>query len=277
MDLVRRPVTPTRIVAVRGDRRSERPDSLATEEPMEIRAHGPGQDPMPVSVTLRTPGHDFDLAVGFLHGEGLLYPGDVSTICYCERVEREEQAYNIVTVLLRRPFVPPPPRAFTVTGACGVCGKSSLDDVAARCDPVGPGPRVPAALLAELPDRLRAAQSLFDRTGGLHGAGLFDAGGEVLCVREDIGRHNAVDKAIGHALLKGDLPLSRHVLVVSGRASLEIVQKALAAAIPVIASVSAPSSLAVNFAREANQTLIGFLRPPTFNVYAHVERLAVAD
>ena len=273
MDVVRRAVTPIRVVAVRDGRRLEKPDVLATEEPMEVRAHGPGQQPVAVAVTLRTPGHDFDLAVGFLHGEGLLLPGEVATVCYCEQVEKADQAYNIVTVALRRPFVPPPARAFAATAACGVCGKTSLDEVAARCDPVAPGPVVDADLLARLPDRLRAGQAVFERTGGLHGAGLFSADGDVLCVREDIGRHNAVDKVVGWALLAGRLPLSGTILVVSGRLGFEIVQKAAMAGIGLVGAVSAPSSLAAATAERLGVTLAGFIRGRSMNLYTHPGRV----
>jgi FdhD protein len=273
VDVVRRPLTPIRVVAVRDGRRLEKPDVLATEEPMEVRAHGPAQQPAAVAVTLRTPGHDFDLAVGFLHGEGLLLPGEVAMVCYCEQVEKADQAYNIVTVVLRRRFVPPPVRAFTATAACGVCGKASLDEVAARCDPVAPGPVVDAELLARLPERLRAGQAVFERTGGLHGAGLFTADGEVLCLREDIGRHNAVDKVVGWALLAGRLPLSGTILVVSGRLGFEIVQKAAMAGIGLVGAVSAPSSLAVATADRLGVTLAGFMRGRSMNLYTHPERV----
>lgn len=277
MQSVRRSVTPHRVVAIRGGRRTERPDVLATEEPMEIRAHGPGQEPAPVAVTLRTPGHDFELAVGFLHGEGLLTAGDVTTVSYCERIERQDQAYNVVTVGLARPFVPPPPRAFAATAACGVCGKTSLDEVSVRCGPVSAGPVMSAETLVTLPDRLRADQVLFGRTGGLHGAGVFDAEGDPLCIREDIGRHNAVDKTVGWALLadrNSPAPvLAGAVLVVSGRLGFEIVQKAAMAGIGLIGAVSAPSSLAVATADRLGVTLAAFIRGDSMNVYTHPHRI----
>jgi FdhD protein len=272
---VRRTVTPVRVVAVRPDRHLDVPDQLATEEPMEIRAAGPGQEPQAVAVTMRTPGHDFELAVGFLRTEGLIDGlADVAAVKYCELPPDAEQQFNIVTVSLTRRFDPAGyERAFCATSSCGTCGKASLDQVEVWCPPVVDQVRVAASLIPTLPDRLRQAQRLFDQTGGLHAASTFDAEGRLGCLREDVGRHNAVDKVVGHALLAGSLPLGARVLMVSGRVSFEIVQKAAVAGIPVIAAVSAPSSLAVSAAERLGVTVAGFVRGGTFNIYTHVERI----
>jgi FdhD protein len=271
---VRRNVTPVRVVAVHGDARSERADALATEEPLEIRAQGPGQEGQRVAVTMRTPGGDFELAAGFLFTEGLVTPDDVRRVAYCDDLDDEEQRYNVVTATLARPFdAERLSRNFYATSSCGVCGKASLDDIAVRCDIVAPGFTVEADVLVSLPDRLREAQRVFDRTGGLHAAGLFDRDGSVLSVREDVGRHNAVDKVIGEQLLAGRVPLSDRVLQVSGRASFEIVQKAAVAGIPVVSAVSAPSSLAVDAGGRLGVTVVGFVRDGRCNVYTHPDRI----
>jgi FdhD protein len=268
-------VTPVRLTAVElGDGRKRTADSLATEEPMEIRLDAPGMEQRQVAVTMRTPGNDFELAAGFLHTEGLVAAtGDVRSVRYCS-VPREEQQYNVVTVDLARPYdVGMLQRNFYTTSSCGICGKASLDSISVRCAPVADGPGVSEAVIVELPGRLREAQRLFDRTGGLHAAGLFDAEGRLLELREDVGRHNAVDKLVGHALLAGALPLSERVLMVSGRLSFEIVQKAAVAGIPVVCAVSAPSSLAVDAGRRFGMTLVGFLRGSRFNIYTGAERI----
>ena len=269
---VRRPVLRIRDGAV-----DRRPDTLAAEEPMEIRVGG-----RPLTVTMRTPGDDFDLAVGFLVSEGVVRAAsDVAGVRYCAGVAEDgRNTYNVVDVELA-PSVPAPEasltRSFATTSACGVCGKTSLDEVRTQVTwPVADDPlRIDPARLAVLPDRLRRAQRVFDRTGGLHAAGLFTADGELLHVREDVGRHNAVDKVVGQALLAGSLPLRETILVVSGRASFELVQKAVLAGIPALAAVSAPSSLAVDLADEHGLTLVGFLRGTSMNVYAGAERVAV--
>jgi FdhD protein len=268
-------VTPVRLTAVElGDSRKRTADALATEEPMEIRVDAPGMEQRQVAVTMRTPGNDFELAAGFLHTEGLVAAtGDVRSVRYCA-VAREEQQYNVVTVDLARPYdADLLQRNFYTTSSCGVCGKASLDSISVRCAPVAEGPSVSEAVVVELPGRLREAQRLFDRTGGLHAAGLFDAEGRLLELREDVGRHNAVDKLVGHALLAGQLPLSERVLMVSGRLSFEIVQKAAVAGIPVVCAVSAPSSLAVDAGRRFGMTLVGFLRGRRFNIYTGPERI----
>jgi FdhD protein len=268
------PSTRAPVVTVRGDTRTRRRDRLATEEPMEIRAEPPGGEQQPVAVTMRTPGHDFELAAGFLFSEGLIGPADVSGIRYCA-VPREEQHYNVVSVAVAQPLPElGAQRNFYSSSSCGICGKASLDAIDVRCAPVADGPAVEAAVLLSLPDQLRSAQDVFDRTGGLHAAALFDAGGRPLVVREDVGRHNAVDKVIGAQLLAEQLPLSDRILMVSGRASFEIVQKAAVAGVPIICAVSAPSSLAVDAARRFGITLVGFLRDDRFNVYTGEQRIA---
>jgi FdhD protein len=271
----RRSVRTARILAVRDGARRERPDRLAAEEPMEIRAGGPGQEPAAVAVTMRTPGHDFELAAGFLLTEGLIGgPDPIAAIAYCALPE-EEQRYNVVTVRLRRPLDTPAARAFPVTSSCGICGRASLDAVEVRCAPIAEGPRIPASTLLRLPDELRRAQRLFEATGGLHAAGLFDRDGRLAALREDVGRHNAVDKLVGRALLAGALPLSDAVMLVSGRLSFELVQKAAVAGVPVVCAVSAPSSLAVDAAERLGMTAVGFLRERGFNVYAGAHRIQV--
>ena len=271
---LRRSSTQVRIVAVDDGVRGERPDTLATEEPMEIRVAGPGQELQPVAVTMRTPGGDFELAVGFLFTEGLIEQGEVHRVAYCDNLPGEDQRYNVVSVLLTRAFDEAlVHRNFAATSSCGICGKAALDDVEVRCGPVAPGPVVAADVLGSLPDRLRIQQRLFDRTGGLHAAGLFTPEGEAVSVREDVGRHNAVDKVIGERFLAGDLPLSGHVLQVSGRLSFEIVQKAAVAGIPIVSAVSAPTSLAVEAAERFGMTIVCFVRDGRLNVYAGSERI----
>ncbi|MDP9295122.1 MAG: formate dehydrogenase accessory sulfurtransferase FdhD [Actinomycetota bacterium] len=270
---VRRNTTAARILAVNRSVASERADRLATEEPMEIRAGGPGHEAEAVAVTMRTPGGDFELAVGFLFTEGLTGPGDVEKVSYCE-LPPEEQQFNVVTVRLTRPFdAGALKRNFYATSSCGICGKAALDDVEVHCAPVASGSVVAAETISGLPDKLREGQRVFEQTGGLHAAGLFTPEGELLSLREDVGRHNAVDKLVGEALLAGQLPLSDHILQVSGRVSFEIVQKAAVAGVPIVAAVSAPSSLAVEAAERFGMTVVGFVRDGRLNVYSHPERI----
>jgi FdhD protein len=259
-----------------------RRDDLATEEPLEIRVAGGDGTARPVAVTMRTPGADFDLAAGFLYGEGVVArPADIARLSYCtDPAMDREQRYNVVTATLAPELGEPDlaglDRHSFVSSACGVCGKASLDGVRRRgVTPVPPGPRVSVETLYGLPAALSGGQSVFSRTGGLHAAGLFTAGGQTVAVREDVGRHNAVDKLIGWALRAERLPLHDLVLVVSGRASFEIVQKAAAAGAPVLCAVSAPSSLAVALAEEFGLTLVGFLRGRRCNIYAGHDRVAV--
>ena len=273
---LRRNVSNVHVVALNEGVRSERTDTLAAEEPLEIRVQGAGQEQRSVAVTMRTPGGDFELAVGFLFTEGLIAPGDVSRVAYCDNLPGEDQRYNIVSVTLTRPFdADLVKRNFYATSSCGVCGKAALEDIEVRCAPVAEGPEVPSDVLLSLPDALRKAQKVFDRTGGLHAAGLFTPEGRGVSVREDVGRHNAVDKVIGEQVLAGRVPLAGHVLQVSGRLSFEIVQKAAVAGIPIVSAVSAPSSLAVEAADRFGMTLVGFVRGDRLNVYAGPQRVAV--
>jgi FdhD protein len=268
----------TRVREIADGHERVRRDTLATEEPMELRLLA-GGDRRTVAITMRTPGRDFELAAGFLHGEGVVTSAEeIRRISYCTDVDVEQQ-YNIVNVALDElPDLPSLDRHFTTTSACGVCGKESLEALKIRgCPVLGEGPAVDAEIVYGLPDALRRGQGLFESTGGLHAAGLFTADGQLLCVREDVGRHNAVDKLIGWALLSGRLPLSDHILMVSGRTSYEIMQKALAAGIPMVCAVSAPSSLAVSLATEFGMTLVGFLRGRRFNIYSGYERVRVPE
>jgi FdhD protein len=262
------------VCALDGDQVREVPDKLVTEEPMEIRLHGPEQEPEALVVTMRTPGSDFELAVGFCRTEGLLQSADdLDSVAYCLG-GAGEQEFNIVTVKVRTPIDRRGhERVFVANASCGLCGKTTLDEIEQQCPPVGPGPRIARSVIAALPERLRAAQNLFDATGGLHAAARFTADGELVVLREDVGRHNAVDKLVGHALLERELPLEHDVLMVSGRLSFEIVQKAAMAGIPAICAVSAPSSLAVDAARRFGQTLVGFVRGDRANVYTRPDRL----
>jgi FdhD protein len=252
-----------------------RPDELAAEEPLEIRVRKQA-----LAVTMRTPGHDIDLAMGFLLSEGVITTaGDVVTALLCAGTDTPN-TYNVVDIALGADVPPPitdPSRNFYTTSSCGVCGKASIDAVRTKSQFSVSGDEltVPARTLATLPETLRAAQRTFDRTGGLHAAGLFTAAGELLVLREDVGRHNAVDKVIGWAVREGRLPLTGHVLLVSGRASFELTQKAWMAGIPLLAAVSAPSTLAVELADEAGMTLVGFLRGETMNVYTSPQRVTV--
>jgi FdhD protein len=252
----------------------ERADWIVIEEPLEIRARGPGQDPTSVAVTMRTPGNDAELAVGFLYTEGLVL-SRADVVASPGWVSRHEVAVcNVVQVVLSRPFDSTVlKRNFFATSSCGVCGKATLDQIAVRCPPVGPGPVVGRSILLGLPGAMREAQTVFDRTGGLHAAGLFDAAGRLIALREDVGRHNAVDKLVGRTLLDGELPLAGRIMLVSGRTSFEILQKAAVAGVPIVCAVSAPSSLAVSVADRLGITLVGFLRGSSFNVYSHPERI----
>ncbi|MGI5403916.1 formate dehydrogenase accessory sulfurtransferase FdhD [Streptomyces sp. CA-135486] len=268
-----------RTIRIRDGAVTSRPDTLVAEEPLEIRLGG-----KPLAITMRTPGDDFALAAGFLVSEGVLgSAADVRNIVYCAGAKDDgTNTYNVVDVQLA-PGVPVPDitleRNIYTTSSCGLCGKASLDAVRTTARfPIADTPpvRVEPALLAGLPDRLRAAQRVFERTGGLHAAALFSEEGELLDIREDVGRHNAVDKLIGRALQDGRLPLSRVILLVSGRASFELAQKAVMAGIPFLAAVSAPSSLAVDLAAETGLTLVGFLRGANMNVYAGDERIALS-
>ena len=247
-------------------------DSLAREEPLEIRVKGES-----VAVTMRTPGHDKELALGFLLSEGVIAGGgDVLEVAPCQQGEAALHG-NVLNVFLAPKVeidLAKLRRNVYASSSCGLCGKASIESVHGHFAPLARRePLVAAETVLQLPDKLRAEQETFDKTGGLHAAGLFDAEGNLLTLREDVGRHNAVDKVLGRSMLDGNFPLENHVLMVSGRASFEIMQKALAGRVPVICAVSAPSSLAVEFAQESGQTLVGFLRGDTFNVYSHPERI----
>ena len=251
--------------------RKERLDTVALEEPLEIRVRG-----RCIAVTMRTPGHDAELAVGFLLTEGLIRSrAEVLEVAHC-RMPESALSENVINVFLA-PSVEVDFERLTrhvyTTSSCGLCGKSSIESVHQHFPPIARSTTVSRATLFQLPDRLRAAQEGFNRTGGLHAAAVFNALGELVVLREDVGRHNAVDKVIGSGCLGEQLPFESHILLVSGRASFEIVQKALAARIPIVAAISAPSSLAVEFARESGQTLIGFLRGPGMNIYSEPARI----
>jgi FdhD protein len=240
-------------------------DDLTVEEPLEIRIGD-----KTVAITMRTPGHDDELAAGFLLSEAIVRDRSVIREISINGDNRVVVAFAEAV----KPKFDTAQRFGTISSSCGLCGKKSIEEIRQNFPAIGPGNvRIDIQTLVSLPEKLRKAQSDFARTGGIHAAGIFDSSGDLKTVREDIGRHNAVDKAIGRAFLDNQLPLNRSILLVSGRASFEILQKALAAGIPIVASVSAPSTLAVNFARESNQTLVGFLRPPSFNVYTHIERV----
>ena len=265
-----------KIIRRKGDGELEYlPDDLTIEEPLEIRV---GRKP--VAITMRTPGHDEELAAGFLLSEGIVRDRDqiasvsmggdnrvrvdLAVAAIGDRGSRDQRS-RLQTK-----------RFGTISSSCGLCGKTSIDAIRQNLPAIrSAGIRIDIETLLSLPEILRDAQSDFARTGGIHAAGIFDVDSKLKIAREDIGRHNAVDKAVGHAFLDQLVPLQRHLLLVSGRASFEIIQKALAAGIPIVAAVSAPSSLAVELARDSNQTLIGFLRPPSFNIYTHIERIVL--
>jgi FdhD protein len=273
-----RHVATTRIVAVRGSSLEYRADRVVGEDPLEIRAAGPGQAPVAVAVTMRTPGHEEELAIGFLRTEGLIDGPEVL------RVETGDPAAmsqpdDQVTVRLAKEFDASrvAERHFVATASCGICGKASIDEVAVRTAPIPDGPVVSRPVVIALPNLLRAAQRAFDETGGLHAAGLFTPSGELLAIREDVGRHNALDKLVGSQVLARALPLHERILVVSGRVSFEIVQKAAVVGIPIICAVSAPSDLAIETADRLGVTLVGFLRGDGFNVYSRDERIDLRD
>ena len=251
-------------------------DQLASEEPLEIRLVSPQRT---VAVTMRTPGADFDLTAGFLYSEGVVsHRKDIYRMSYCDTKGVDiEQRYNIINVGLEEGLLPdlqPLERHFFTTSACGVCGKASIEALQIRGCSVNPtGIKVPVEAIYRLSDQLRSAQGIFTATGGLHAAGLFDAQGQLLRLREDVGRHNALDKLVGSALLANELPLNNHIVMVSGRSSFEILQKCITAGVPIVCAVSAPSSLAVALAREFGITLVGFLRGQRFNVYSGIERI----
>ena len=247
-----------------------RTDKLAREEPLEIRVAGRS-----VAVTMRTPGYDRELAAGFLLSEGIVRRrADVADILHCRAAAAPDNTLNVFLAPSVRLDLARLTRHVFASSSCGLCGKASIESVHQHFPPVTNLVTVRTETLSRLPTRMRRAQEAFSQTGGLHAAALFDARGRLLVLREDVGRHNAVDKVLGHGLLEGTLPFASHILLVSGRASFEIMQKALAARVPVVCAVSAPSSLAVDFARASSQTLVGFLRDGGMNVYSGPERIA---
>lgn len=262
------------LIAVRGAAQAPRDDVVAVEEPLEIRVQGPAQAETRVAVTMRTPGHDEELAVGFLFTEGLVKGAADLARPATRGLPVAGGQGNVITVRLTRGFdASTLQRNFYATSSCGICGKAALEHVETGAGALGPGPKVTRAVLRSLPGKLREAQAVFEQTGGLHATGLFDAEGELLLVREDVGRHNAIDKLVGRRVLDGVVPLAAQVGMVSGRLSFEIVQKAAMAGLTVLCAVSAPSSLAVQLAERLGMTLVGFLRGDTFNVYAHGQRI----
>jgi FdhD protein len=269
-----RVTTNRRVESINADRRTDRIDTLAVEEPLEIRIDG-----SPLAVTMRTPGSDFELAQGFLLTEGIVHSREqIVGIRYCAGSVDGENTYNVLDVAVRDPApaaLEAARRQQYTTSSCGVCGKASLDAVVTTTshDPSGDRVVFTAATVSSLPERLRTAQKVFDTTGGLHAAGLFDATGHALVVREDVGRHNAVDKVIGWALEQNLVPLQGIALCVSGRVSFELAQKATMAGIPLMVAVSAPSSLAVDLAERSGVTVAAFVRGDSMNVYSHPGRI----
>jgi FdhD protein len=259
----------TRLVRYSPASKARKQDLLAAEEPLELRVRGRG-----IAITMRTPGQDEELAAGFLLSEGIIRRrSDIIAMGSCLQSDAPENTLNIFLASTVKVDFKHLTRHVFASSSCGLCGKASIDAVRQQFPPVQSRVRISLAVLKTLAQTMRAAQSTFNQTGGLHAAAILDAKGKLLALREDIGRHNAVDKVIGHGLLEEKLPFDSHLLLVSGRASFEILQKALAARIPVVCSISAPSSLAVEFARESGQTLVGFLREQSFNVYAGPERI----
>jgi FdhD protein len=273
-----RHVTTRKIVSVHGSTLEVRDDRVVGEAPLEIRAAGPKQQPVAVAVTMRTPGHEAELAVGFLRTEGLIDGDEIASTSSGDPGSLS-QPDDTILVRLTRPFDDSKvaERHFIATASCGICGKASIDEVALRVDPIPVGRTVPRTVILALPDLLRAAQRAFDETGGLHAAGLFTPTGELLALREDVGRHNALDKLVGSQVLAKAMPLHDRIVMVSGRVSFEIIQKAAVAGVPIVCAVSAPSDLAIDTADRLGVTLVGFLRGDGFNVYTHDNRIDLRD
>ncbi len=274
-----RSLSQVRVLAVSGPAATEREEALAGEEPLEMRACGAGQEPVSIAVTMRTPGDEEALATGFLISEGLIRATDLAGVRFAVGDPAVmAQPENEMTVQLRQPFDASSvaSRNFVATASCGICGKTSVEDVVLRCDALPDGPVVARETLLALPDAMRQAQEVFASTGGLHAAALFTADGRLRALREDVGRHNALDKVIGAMALAGDLPLHGSVLLVSGRVSFEIVQKAAMSGLAILAAVSAPTDLAVATAERLGMTLVGFLRGERFNIYAGRDRIDLA-
>jgi FdhD protein len=265
------------VLRIRGGVRELRSDRLAGEAPLEIRAAGPRQAPVAVAITMRTPGDERDLAAGFLRTEGLIDGLDAIADFEVGDPGTAAQPDDTILVRLTRPFDASTvaERHFVATASCGICGKASIDEVAVRCDPIPVGrPMAAVATILSLPDRMREAQAVFESTGGLHAAALFTRDGDLVALREDVGRHNALDKLIGSQLLAGALPLHDRIVLVSGRVSFELVQKAAVAGVPVLCAISAPSDLAIEAADRLGVTVVGFVRGDGCNVYSHPERIA---
>lgn len=273
-------VKPVEITKITSTESKVTPDLMAVEEPLEIRigygAIGERQQKS-LSVTMRTPGHDYELAIGFLFTEGIIDSFDqVESIKYCEDVGRQEEKENVVRVELKENVqinLEKLQRNFYTSSSCGVCGKSSIEAVHVSCERIVDSIRIEKQIINGLPGKLREAQQIFEHTGGLHAVGLFDLHGKLLLTREDVGRHNAMDKIIGACLFKREIPLLQSIMMVSGRASFELVQKALRSGVPIMAAVGAPSSLAVSLANDLGMTLMGFVRENSFNIYCGEQRL----
>lgn len=268
-----------RIWSIENGKQRRRRDDVATEEPLEIQLSA-GSEQKTVAITMRTPGNDYELAAGFLYNEGVIAAKDAIThMIYCVDGQHQLQEYNVLRVHLTQAQLPSLhqlDRHFFTSSACGVCGRTMLDDLAQRTLPtLVPGPQVTPDLLTAMPQKLLGAQRLFEHTGGLHAAALFDERGELLIVREDVGRHNALDKLIGWGLLNHELPFHNRIVMVSGRASFELLQKCRVAGVSIFVAVSAPSSLAIELAEHFGITLVGFLRDERFNVYAGIERITI--
>jgi FdhD protein len=262
------------VVRVRGGVRASETDRAATEEPLEVRLHD-----QPFAVIMRTPGADRELAAGFLLAERVITGADdLGTIAHCSDPGADHPE-NVVNVTLTQESAASVDRLLagrrqvTTNSSCGMCGRRTIESLSADVDPLRAAWSVPASIIAALPERLRARQAVFDETGGLHAAGLFGRDGRLVDIAEDVGRHNAVDKIVGRMLMREALPLSEHLLCVSGRTSFEIVQKAIFAGIPLVAAVSAPSSLAIELAQAYGVTLVGFVRGDSFNIYANAQRI----
>jgi FdhD protein len=262
------------VTAIGPDGTTERDDLVAGEEPLQVLAAGPGQDPVEVAVTMRTPGHEDELAIGFLVSEGLAAPGDIADTSVGDPAS-DARPDDLVVVHLSTTFDAGmvAERRTVATASCGICGKASIDDVLRRCDPLPDGPAVAADVIRALPEKLRSEQETFERTGGLHAAGLFDTRGTLIVMREDVGRHNALDKVIGERAMAKALPLNDALLLLSGRISFELVQKAAAAGIPIVAAVGAPTDLAIDTAAALGMTLVGFVRDDRMNLYTRPERV----
>jgi FdhD protein len=264
------------VITIEGTHVTRRLDTLVGEEPLQIMAAGPGQIPVEVAVTMRTPGHEAELAVGFLVTEALTAPGEIDRISFADpgTVARPDDS---IVVHLRRPMdaTTVSARRTVATASCGICGTASIEDIVRRCDALPEGPVVDRTVLPRLPAIMRTAQETFGTTGGLHASGLFDAAGDLRGLREDVGRHNALDKVIGAAALAGELPLHDAVLLLSGRVSFELVQKAAMAGIPVLVAIGAPTDLAIATAAAVGMTLVGFLRDDRYNIYSRPERLGL--